>query len=411
MSSSTSASESHVAYRRYGALLGGLVGAALAIVAAFVYVVDPEGTHETGDGGALHAFRDLIHRRGRARLLETGAWDSVLVGSSRVALGYDTDAYGLLGGRTANVGLMDTNLWELVRVAEFALERAHVPLIVLFVDLHCLSSSRRKNFDFDRSEFDRNHDDGLLAHFDEIEGEYLSLHELELAFSTLKAESKGERRVGRNGVDLRRLPPDHRYREDTAQHLMRVYLANPGTYLGFEYGADRIVELERFVERADAAGARVVLVMPPKHALQMECMTQIGLWDEFERLKRDLAGVATRRRATVLDFATHHARAHERMPRDDEPGARMEFWFDSSHGTPTLGRIVLERVEAALAQRPALEPLFGVVLDERSVEAHLEACLRARDEWRAANRAETAWISEVIHADALLRILPPVAVR
>lgn len=411
MSSSTSASDASAAYRRYGALFGGLVGVVLAAVAAFLYVVDPEGTHEKGDGGALHAYRDLIHRRGRARLLESGVWDSALVGSSRVALGYDTDAYGLFGGRTANVGLMDTNLWELVRVAEFALERARIPLIVLFVDLHCLSSSRRKNFDFDRSEFDSNHEDGLLEHFDELEAEYLSLHELELAFSTLDSEAKGVRRVGRNGVDLRQLPPDHRYREDTAQHLMRVYLANPGTYLRFQYGADRIVELERFVERAETAGARVVLVMPPKHALQMECMTQIELWDDFERLKRDLAAVATRRRVPVLDFATHHARALERMPRDEELGARMEFWFDSSHGTPALGRIVLERVEAALAGQPAPEPLFGVALDESNVEAHLAACVRSRDEWRSANRAEMAWISEVIHADALLRILPPVAVR
>ncbi len=381
----------------------------LAAVGVFVYVVDPEGTHERGDGGELHAYRDVIHRRGRAHLLASGPWDSALIGSSRVALGYDTDGRGLFGGRTANVGLMDTNVWELVRVAEYALEVARVPLIVVFVDLHCMNASRRTNFDFERSEFDRVDDEGPLEHFDEEEGELLSLHEFERALATLEARSAGRPRVGRNGVDRRELPEGHRYREDTAEHLLRVYLSNPGTYLGFEYGADRIDELERLVVRARAVEAQVVLVLPPKHALQMECMTQLELWDEFERLKRDLAGLATRRGVTALDFATHHDYAHERMPTDDERGARMKYWFDSSHGTPELGALVLARVESALGDdAPSLE-LFGTPLATGSVEAHLAACRTARDAWRAANRHERAWIASVIHDQRLLRLLPPLA--
>lgn len=398
-------------YRRYGFVLAGLVVGALAAVAAFLYTVDPEGTHEQGDGGALHAYRDVLNRRGRAHLLASGPWDAALIGSSRVALGYDTDAYGLRGGRTANVGLMDTNLWELVRVAEYALEVAHVPLIVVFVDLHCMSSRRKTNFDFERSDFDRVDDEGPLEHFDENEGELLSLHELERALSTLEARSAGRTRVGRNGVDRRELPEGHRYREDTAEHLLRVYLANPGTYLNFEYGADRIEELERFVARARAARSQVVLVMPPKHALQMECMTQIELWDDFERLKRDLAALASRQATLVLDFAAHHEHALERMPRDDERGVRMQYWFDSSHGTPELGRLVLARVDAALDGRAQGEPLFGVALDASNVEAHLAECRSARDAWRAANREERVWITNVIHDDRLLRLLPPFARR
>ncbi len=390
-------------------MFGVLTALVLAAVAAFVYVVDPEGTHERGDGGALHAYRDVFHRRGRAHLLASGPWDSALIGSSRVALGYDTDERGLFGGRTANVGLMDTNVWELVRVAEYALDVAHVPLLVVFVDLHCMSSRRRTNFDFERSEFDRVDDEGPLEHFDENEGELLSLHELERAFSTLEARSEGRPRVGRNGVDRRELPEGHRYREDTAEHLLRVYLANPGTYFGFEYGADRIEELERFVVRARTAQARVALVLPPKHALQMECMTQLELWDEFERLKRDLAGVATRQGVITLDFATHHDYALERMPQDDERGARMKYWFDSSHGTPALGALVLARVETALTGRAQAQSLFGARLALDGVEAHLEACRAARDKWRESNRHERAWISGVIHDQRLLRLVPPLA--
>ncbi len=390
-------------------MFGVLTALALAAVGAFVYSVDPEGTHERGDGGALHAYRDVFHRRGRAHLLANGPWDSALIGSSRVALGYDTDARGLFGGRTANVGLMDTNVWELVRVAEYALDVAHVPLIVVFVDLHCMSSSRRTNFDFERSDFDREDDEGPLEHFDEDEGELLSLHELERAFSTLEARDEGRPRVGRNGVDRRELPEGHRYREDTAEHLLRVYLANPGTYLGFEYGADRIGELERFVARAKSAQTRVALVLPPKHALQMECMTQLGLWDDFEHLKRDLAGLATRQGVVTLDFATHHEYALERMPRDDETGARMEYWFDSSHGTPRLGERVLASVESALSGEAQAEGLFGAPLSRDGLEAHLEACRSARDAWRESNPQERAWIKGVIHDPRLLRLLPPLA--
>lgn len=405
MSSSTSASEPPRAYRRYGLIAISLLAAVIVAVSAFLYVVDPEGAH--GKGAATHVYRDLGSRRGRAQLLESRPWDSVLIGSSRVALGYDTDAYGLLGGQTANLGLMDTNLWELLRVAEHALDRAHVPLIVLFVDLHCMSATRQKNFDFDRSHFAREDGFDPLEHFDEDEAELLSLHELERAFACLRAEADGTPRFGRNGVDRRELPPNHRYREDTAQHLMRVYLANPGTYLGFEYGADRIVELERFIERAQAQQARVVLAVHPKHALQLECMQQLGLWDDFVRLKRDLAGVATRRGVLLADFAAHHEWALERMPSDAEHGARMQWWFDSSHFTPPLGRIVLEQLDALLAGSTSPRaPLFGVRVDASNLEAHLAACNVARDAWRASERAEVAWIAEVIHGDELLRMLP-----
>jgi predicted anti-sigma-YlaC factor YlaD len=89
----------------------------------------------------------------------------------------------------------------------------------------------------------------------------------------------------------------------------------------------------------------------------------------------------------------------------------MQHWFDSSHGTPELGRLVLARVDAALDGRAQGEPLFGVALDARNVEAHLAECRSARDAWRAANREERVWISNVIHDDRLLRLLPPFARR
>jgi hypothetical protein len=390
--------------------MGSLLAALIAVVSAFLYVVDPEGTHGKGEGAPSHVYRDLGSRRGRAQLLESRRWDAVLIGSSRVALGYDTDESGLGEGATANLGLMDTNLWELLRVAEHALERT--PLIVLFVDLHCMSATREKNFDFDRSSFAADAGFEPLEHFDEDLSELLSLHELRLAFACLRAEADGAPRFGRNGVDRRRLPSDHRYREDTAQHLMRVYLANSGTYLGFEYGVERIADLERFVERARAAKTRVVLAIQPKHALQLECLQQVGLWNDFERLKRDLAGIATRNGVLLADFAAHHSWALERLPDDAERGVRMEWWFDSSHFTPPLGRLVLAQLDALLAgSSSAAAPLFGVRLDASNVEAHLEACNTARDAWRAANQDEVEWISNVIRSDELLRMLPPHARR
>lgn len=386
---------------------GGILATVLACVSAFLFAVDPECCHESGLLAGLEPYRDISSRRGRAHMLRSESWDAAVIGSSRVALGFDTDQHELGAGRTANLGLMDTNLWELLRVAEYAVDQAHVGTILLCVDLHCLASSRRKNFDFDRSDFAPESERNPLASFDELEAELLSFSEIERAIQCLENGRRGVWRHGRNGVDLRRLPPGHCYRADTADHILRVYLANPGTYLGFEYGADRLEDLDLFLARAAQARTRVVLVVPPVHALQLECEYQVGLWDDFERMKRELAEIAARRGVPLLDFATHHDYALERMPERTDTESRMRWWFDSSHCTPELGELVMDRVDEVLLGSSAAANGFGVLLTPDMIEAHLRACLEERDRWRAANRGETAWISEVVHSDALLRLLPP----
>lgn len=379
----------------------------LVVMAAFSFVVDPEGGHEDWSDPRFHEYREIGNRRGRARLLLEEDFDAVVIGSSRVSIGMDTDAVSLVDGRTANAGLMDTNLWELLKVTDFVLERTRIHTIALCIDLHALAVARRSNGDFERSEFAPHATWNRLTAFESEAAEILSWRSICAGVECLERLLDGTPRFAPDGVDLRRPPPNYRDRENARDHLLRIYLSNPETLLGFQFGEDRLRELENVLERAAAKDVSVVLAIPPVHALQLECMLQIGLWPEFVRMKRELTAIGARHRVPVIDFAWHHDYASEPLPQDDHPELAMRWWIDTSHSTRELGSLVLRRIAAVLGRDEHDGQSFGVELTPEGLESHLAGCDRARDQWRARNGAETAWVREVVHSRDLLWMTPP----
>ena len=66
----------------------------------------------------------------------------------------------------------------------------------------------------------------------------------------------------------------------------------------------------------------------------------------------------------VVDFAVYHEITNEKIPTDS---AKMKFYFESSHYTPELGNIVLDRLMSESEYKD-----FGVEITSKNIDAHIE---------------------------------------
>ena len=67
-------------------------------------------------------------------------------------------------------------------------------------------------------------------------------------------------------------------------------------YGKFVYDPKRLDALARAIRAARRAGAEVAVMILPVHALHLETARAMGLWEDYERWKTDLAAMVHRQR-------------------------------------------------------------------------------------------------------------------
>ena len=107
----------------------------------------------------------------------------------------------------------------------------------------------------------------------------------------------------------------------------------------------------------------------PLHADVLYALYYLGLWPEFEKLKRELAKLGP-----TYDFTRYNHLIDERT-------RPVVHWPEAFHFSPALGELI---VKAMTGGRTAEMPdNFGVVLDPSNIETSLAAWREERDKWIA----------------------------
>jgi hypothetical protein len=136
-------------------------------------------------------------------------------------------------------------------------------------------------------------------------------------------------------------------------------------------------DLRALLKTAAQLHVDVVLLIHPYHADYLEMLHQLGLWSSFEDWKRAVVRlVAAEREDTglsvrLVDFSGYHQFAIERVPPPEDTQTDMQWYWEPGHYKSNLGGHMLARLYGN-------ERDFGVDLDERSVEADLDAIRAAR---------------------------------
>ncbi|WP_462189768.1 hypothetical protein [Campylobacter concisus] len=149
------------------------------------------------------------------------------------------------------------------------------------------------------------------------------------------------------------------------------YKNNSKNYTYTNTGKNSFLDFEELLEIAYKNDVDTDIIFNPSHIRLWESLDYfIGL-DTWYKWKKDIvltvekvAKKYNKKPFRVVDFAVYHEITNEKIPTD---GAKMKFYFESSHYTPKLGNIVLDRLMNKSSYKD-----FGVEITSKNIDAHIE---------------------------------------
>lgn len=384
-------------FLRYFAFATGMVAGALI---AFVLAIDVYGlfgTRLVPD----HVFADgLRMSRGGDRVIKAiemagSPASTVVVGSSRVALGFDPDHTDLGMLRLYNAGLLAPKSSELSAVARYAArEMPRVERVLWGVDLDFLFLAPEGS-DFARSAFaGASRSSGYAAAL-------VSWETLRVSADTLRFWSRGVRASfttsgwWRLTFAYRDEPRDWRalFQQEigNSANLTRSSFA---TSVQHQQAIKR--ELMRSVAALRARGVAVDLFFTPRYVWRLELERQNGSMAQIEALKRWIVTAAAEINACgggppvrIFDFD----RAAPVTSETVRAGLRRQgprYFVETMHMTPTVGALIAARLVSGQDNG------FGWHLTPETIEADLAAALAALAAWGVTNPEDVAHLGSLL---------------
>ncbi len=374
-------------------ILGGCVFACLFFLAVFNLLVDPLGAYPAIGLHSLDAYRGRFSTRAaKAEAVAHHRYDMILLGTSRVEFGMPMThpAYG--SARVYDLGLAGTSLPELKAALEFAIAHNELKRVVFGVDFLLFSDQRAHRADFDASPFNPD--------FNVFEYHARNLFDWD---ATDRSWSLIDRilhhrppAAGQRGF-IPRVIPGKRSQRLIFANRIREFLVAPETYGDYHYSPKRLGELREMIRVCRARNIDLSIFIPPVHALDMETIRIAGLWPVFEQWKRDAMAIVAEetkdRPLPLWDFTGFKGPLAEPVPPPGDHTTRMKYYIESSHFTPAMGALVLDRI----FPQPGISPQsdFGVPLTPANLEQHLQQLRADREAFVTANTAELAWIEQI----------------
>jgi hypothetical protein len=374
-------------------------------VAIFNLVIDPSGIFDIIRIAKLTPHRTTGSSRiTKAELLHHQPAQIVLVGTSRAETGFDPSSPDWGTPDVLNLGLADTNMDELADVCRAAARSGRVRHIVLFLDFHIFRASYGR-FDFDRSRFNPQLD--------------LPNYYLASLLSSYKTTQSGEVLVNaRNGIESPHTSRGFRQHYSAGRPLrshremFRDVLRGDmvsGTKYPYHISPEQVVLVGETIDHCRQHGVNLTIVLPPIHALKLEQLRALGLWPNFEKLKRDLVHIieahpnSDGRPVPFWDFTPYTQYSIEDFP--DPPTAPaaerpMKWWWEASHFKSALGELIIARIMGKAAPTD-----FGILLTSANLDASLRRMQQDRDLYVTRHPLAMALLDEIA-AEAGIKIQP-----
>jgi len=371
------------------------LGLGALLVATVNVAVDPYGLFEVVE---VRGFNDVKPARDGSRTMKSlqlrrQQYDILILGSSRVQLGIDPASPAFGGARVFNLGLVNVHMHEVEGVVNYLLQHQAPHTVMIGVDLISFNANHTVNEDYAESGF----------HGAALPQLYLPRLLSSRAFldsvSTIAYNMAGEQqpRFNRHGALER--PDDMPYDHRQAFRHMIGYYANWEFYTDFAYSAASVRALRRAVQSLLDRDISVYLFVSPVHASQLEIMHLMGLYEDFERAKRDLVALCGEfnadDRLQLWDFSGYNSVTMERLPAPHQ-GDRMDWYWEQAHYTSAAGDLMLARMLGKTATTNEIPTDFGVRLGPANIDEHLVQMRRGRLRYHRSNQDAQAIIADIV---------------
>jgi hypothetical protein len=330
---------------RFVAVYGTVACLLLGAAAALNLVVDPSALFPMIHADFLEGFRRNGTRTGKTERLAREVPDVLLLGNSVANQCWDPESPLWEGRSVFCAGLAGGNLLETETMFRFVLERGRPEEVFLVANLRTVTAHEDYWGDWAESRLNPEVDpvDYLLRRLfgwgsiDDclrVIGEYRDTDPLGAHTS----------------------PAGFRDRPLGFEHTWKSFASVAKSYMHeefnhFRYAPDRVDVVRRILARCRREGIRCTVVVPPQHAILMEAICHMGLEDDYDRFRRDLAAAVVEARgepwpagteAVLWDFSGWSGPRGEPIPLE---GRAPLLWFsDPVHFNAALGEAILEEM-------------------------------------------------------------------
>lgn len=376
------------------------VGVVLGALLAFVLAVDAYGLFGTRlipervfpvDQRVMRNGDRVIKAVEMARSQAT----TVVIGSSRVALGFAPDRINLNPASLYNAGLLGARGTELNAIAHYAArEMPHIQRIILGIDLD-LQFLPPETSDFPQSAF------AGTSRLANLAGVALSLETVRVSAEALRTWKRGVRATFTTKGWWRWTANDRRNEALDWRSLFLQDLANNAGLTANNFAAGDPLQkaikqqLIRNLAALRRSGVAVDLFFTPRYVWRLELERQSGSMPEIEALKRwivmavtEVNDCGTGPNVRVFDFD----RAAPVTSEDVPAGLLTEaprYFVETTHMTPAVGALIAAKLVSGE------ETGFGWQLTPSNVEAELSAARSALAAWATENAGDVAYIASV----------------
>ena len=360
-----------------------------AFVMGFNALIDPLARLLLVDRPGLNQVKVELEpnsRKGKATALRQCGYDTIILGTSRAETAIATSQPGFAGAEVYNAALRAGTMFEMRRMAEYAASQHKLKAVLLSLDFEAFNSRTMVAEDFSESPLASKQSASSLARY------LFSLQTFGQSVATLQANVQGNPVMCADNGEHKRT-----YELIAARKAFNFILRR---YASGHYG--RYVTDDRHMQHLAAmlnelirAGVKVYAFTSPMHVTHLELMASVGLMDEYDNWRRELAtvfaeanqGLPEARRAVLWDFSGYNLITTEQVP-DPDVQPFMRWYEDSSHFNKDVGSIMVNRMLGIEGGEPQLNSEFGTVLTPENVEARIEADRRGSERYRRENRAE-----------------------
>jgi hypothetical protein len=303
----------------------------------------------------------------KARLMESSQPRTLLLGNSRIEVGFNPDSPAWPAGLQPvfNAGLSGRDLPIAAKMFEDLLTMSEVRYLIVGLDvldfIRPETTPESSGRVYAGSDQDRLHSD-MASDFRVAIARAQDVFEATL---TIDATIDSVTTILTQGSDAPTTSPrgfnplneyvayvrSHGFR-DLFEQKQRQYVARFAAYRPMTF-ADPSTSLNFRALREILTTARlhqveVVLIIYPYHAWVMDLLRQTGLWTTLEEWKRAVVRVSSMTdqsgHTRIIDFSGYNAYTTEEVPSVDDTSSIMRWYWEPGHFRPALGDRIIGRL-------------------------------------------------------------------
>jgi hypothetical protein len=339
-------------------------------IAIFNTLIDPYGVLNSPTVPSLNQ-KKVAKSTGNARLFK--AIDvqrikpvTIFLGTSRTERGLDPEHPVFADEQPVyNLALPAANHYEVMRYFEHAIaNQPQIEQVVIGVDFFMFNQFNRGRAGFSEYRLEK-----PSITFLDIFDSTFSIGAIRSSLLTIAANARSidSESYRSNGAWIN---PSNQNVKQNLKKMLEADLRE--TYQNYQLSDEALNNFKSILETCKQRNINVKVFISPSHATQWEAIRASGLWSTFEQWKREIVEITP-----IWDFSGYNSVTTEAISPE------MQNYSDSSHYTPKVGDLVLNRLFQH--DEGVLPSDFGVGITTENIEEHLKQIRADRELWAKQN--------------------------